>query len=104
MKLTLRIMIALTVVGCVHSQKTSSTSSKNEIISWNTSEGVNRLAESEHKKDFFKLANHFEPQSNKVFCGPATATIILNALRVRTGQKIPKDTSVLSKKDMTYVK
>ena len=104
MKILVPLFLLGAVTGCVHSHSSHSNSSAGDIISWNTDEGVSRLAESQYKVDFFKLANHFEPQSNKVFCGPATATIILNALRVRTGKKLPKDTSVLSKRDMTYVK
>lgn len=40
-----------------------------------------RLERSKHKIDFFRLANQFETQQNVGYCGPASATIVLNALR-----------------------
>jgi len=42
---------------------------------------MKRLERAEAKVDFFRLANHFESQVNLGYCGPATATIVLNAVR-----------------------
>ncbi|PHS72417.1 MAG: phytochelatin synthase [Cycloclasticus sp.] len=91
-------IIALT--GCA----THTVSSQQQVISWNTSEGVQRLSSSKHNVDFFKLANHFESQSNKLFCGPTSATIVLNALRLRQSPiELPKGLALLSQQDLTYL-
>jgi hypothetical protein len=44
-------------------------------------ESMKRLERSTAKVDFFRLANHFESQQNMGYCGPASSTIVLNALR-----------------------
>jgi hypothetical protein len=74
------------------------------ITSWNTQEGIERLASSQHKVDFFKLANHFESQTNRFFCGPTSSAIVLNALKVRNGDfELPQDQSLLSEKDREFL-
>jgi hypothetical protein len=55
------------------------------------------------KKDFFKLSNHFETQSNRVYCGPTTAAIVLNALRARKAKVIPTDPTVLFSEEKKYL-
>ncbi len=61
-----------------------------EVTDWSSPEGIRRLERSHAKADFFRLANHFESQKNKVFCGPATAVIVLNAFRIGS-ETIPLD-------------
>lgn len=74
------------------------------LVLWQSPEGIARLAASQHKVDFFKLANHFESQSNKLFCGPTSAAIVLNALRVRNSSlDLPQDKTLLSKQDLTHL-
>ena len=53
------------------------------LVPLTSAEGMTRLARSTARADFPHLANEFEPQENKAFCGVATATIVLNALRDR---------------------
>lgn len=36
--------------------------------------------------DFFRLAPRFQPQANPLYCGVATATVVLNAVRQRDGR------------------
>jgi len=43
---------------------------------------VERLDGAEAKVDFFTLANHYEGQEHGGLCGPTSAVIVLNALRV----------------------
>jgi len=69
---------------------TSATAKTPDIIDWSSEDGIIRLERSKHKVDFFLLANNFESQSNKLFCGPTSAVIVLNALR-RGGEKVPQD-------------
>ncbi|MEO1882822.1 MAG: phytochelatin synthase family protein [Methyloprofundus sp.] len=74
------------------------------MVEWGSSEGIRRLEESNYKTDFFKLANHFESQHNKIFCGPTSAAIVLNSLRVRNGNvQIPEDKTLLNQFDLQYL-
>ncbi len=74
------------------------------IKKWGSPEGISRLEQSKYKVDFFKLANHFESQHNKIFCGPTSAAIVLNSLRVRNGKlKIPEDKTLLNQHDLKYL-
>ena len=75
-----------------------------ELIPWQSEEGVIRFERSKHKTDFFQLANHFESQSNKIYCGVASSAIILNALRLgKEDIVLPKDESLLSKDKRRYL-
>ena len=51
------------------------------VVPFASTESIKRLERAEAKVDFFHLANHFESQINLGYCGPATATIVLNVLR-----------------------
>ncbi|MBY0370418.1 phytochelatin synthase family protein [bacterium] len=53
-----------------------------DLVDWSSQEGIHRLERSKHKVDFFKLANHFESQRNRLYCGPTTGIILLNAFRL----------------------
>ncbi len=52
------------------------------LVPFASEESMVRLDRATEKTDFFTLANHFESQQNGAMCGPATAVIVLNALRV----------------------
>lgn len=54
------------------------------LVSWSSEEGARRLARAQQKVDFFPLANNFQSQTDKLLCGPTTAAIVLNALRLNT--------------------
>ena len=74
------------------------------MVNWGSAEGIRRLEESKYKTDFFTLANHFESQHNKIFCGPATAAIVLNSLRIRkTDMQLPEDKTLLNQSDLKYL-
>jgi hypothetical protein len=51
------------------------------LVPFATPESMKRLDRSKAKVDFFHLANHFESQQNMGYCGPASSTVVLNALR-----------------------
>ncbi|OED50078.1 hypothetical protein ACH42_01460 [Endozoicomonas sp. (ex Bugula neritina AB1)] len=53
-----------------------------KVIDWTTETGKKRLLESTVNNDFFTLANYYQAQDNKFFCGVASASIVLNALRI----------------------
>jgi hypothetical protein len=51
------------------------------LVPFAAAESEKRLARATAKVDFFRLAVHFESQQNMGYCGPASATIVLNAIR-----------------------
>lgn len=53
----------------------------NGVLPFAAPESMARLERAPAKVDFFHLSNHFEGQVNMGYCGPASATIVLNALR-----------------------
>lgn len=75
-----------------------------ELIPWSTPEGIKRFERSQYKKDFFPLANHFESQANRIYCGPTTAVIVLNALRVKDKKVLAdEDQRILNSKERAYL-
>lgn len=103
------IIITVAVSACVsqvETQKTTSTQERQQsiLVNWQSEAGMQRFASAHVKQDFFKLANHFESQTNKAFCGPTSATIVLNTLRVRKGLlELPEDRSLLQAEDMQHL-
>jgi hypothetical protein len=72
------------------------------LLDFGSEAGMARLAEAGMKADFAALANHFEAQSNALFCGPTTATIVLNALQARL-PGLPRDRSRLRPEDHDHL-
>jgi len=104
--LTILFLLLLSACSSQPQQPTSSSAIKSNtaLINWGSPKGIRRLEQSQYKIDFFTLANQFESQTNKIFCGPTTAAIVLNALRIRKGQHtLPQDTSLLTKSDKIYL-
>lgn len=100
-QLGLFVILAVAVVFSLYSKPATT-----ELVLWGSDEGITRLSRSSAKSDFFKLANHFEAQNNKIYCGVASSVIVLNALRVRNEHKqklLPRADSVLSKADREYI-
>lgn len=56
------------------------------LVNWDTLEGIKRLERSDYREPFFRLANYYQPQMNPLYCGIATSVMILNAMRIPTGQ------------------
>ncbi|RTR36504.1 phytochelatin synthase [Shewanella canadensis] len=74
-----------------------------ELVSWNSNEGISRLEQARVKHDFYALTPHFEGQSNKVFCGVASMAIVANTLRVdRDATDIPLDESRISTQERRF--
>ena len=95
-------VLICSITACSVAKKNIST--EQLIIGWGSPEGIARLEESKYKIDFFKLANHFESQHNKIFCGPTSAAIVLNSLRIRHDSvHIPEDKSLLGPADLKYL-
>ncbi|QBY45990.1 phytochelatin synthase family protein (plasmid) [Arsenophonus nasoniae] len=76
-----------------------------KTIDLNTPEGIHRLERTKYKNDFFSLIQQFEGQENKVYCGIASATIVVNALRVKNKEKanqIKPDSTRISLDEQIY--
>lgn len=71
-------------------------------LSWSEDEALERLLYSEYHDDFARLSNFHESQENKMFCGVATATTLLNALEIGN-DSIPLDDSLVSKEEREYL-
>jgi hypothetical protein len=66
-----------------------------DLLPWSAPESMDRLARSKQKVDFVRLTNQFESQQNIGYCGPATAVIVLNTLRIdNTAASKPRDESL----------
>ncbi len=77
MKITLLfISLVFAVVSC-NSVPQKTNLPRNLIAKWSSEESKIRLQRSING-DFFQLASYYEPQQNKLYCGPATGTILLN--------------------------
>ena len=75
-----------------------------KTVAWGSDEGIARLEQSQYKVDFFVLANQFENQTNKAFCGPTSVAIVLNALRLQNSSvKKPKDESLVEQSARRYL-
>lgn len=69
------------------------------VLEWSDPAAVVRLERADAKADFFALANQFQSQTDKISCGPTTATVVLNALRLSNKAFAkPVDTEILDAK------
>ncbi|QSQ19697.1 phytochelatin synthase family protein [Pyxidicoccus parkwayensis] len=70
------------------------------LVSFAAPESIKCLERSRYKVDFFHLANQFESQGNKAFCGPTSSVIVLNAVRVGNDAVVkPQDPLLVSAED-----
>ncbi|WP_374400159.1 phytochelatin synthase family protein [Niveibacterium sp.] len=77
-------------------------STARELLPFGSAAGMARLARASGTADFPALANQFEPQSNRAFCGPTTAAIVLNA--IHSGHRdAPHDRRRLQPDDEKYL-
>lgn len=73
------------------------------LVEWNSSQSLERLARSSNKSDFFPLSNHFVSQNNKIFCGLASASIVLNALRLGRKTGLPQDRQSIAEDELAWL-
>ena len=73
------------------------------LVAWDTDESAARFWRSAHKADFFALSNHFVSQDNKIYCGPASSVVVLNALRLRKREELPQDRRPITAADMAWL-
>ena len=68
------------------------------LVPFASEEGLARLDRSSARVDFPVLANQYEEEWNGAFCGPASAAMVLNAVKGRGGD-LPRDSSRLRAED-----
>ena len=73
------------------------------LVPWDSKESAQRLSRSSHKQDFFPLSNHFVSQSNKIFCGLASVSIVLNALRLGRKKNLPQDKQSIKEEELVWL-
>lgn len=73
------------------------------LVEWQSGESIQRLARSDHKADFFPLSNNFTSQDNKIFCGPVSSAIVLNALRLGRRSGLPEDRRSIGKDELAWL-
>ena len=73
------------------------------LVEWTSEESAARFASSSHKADFFPLSNHFVSQDNRIYCGPASSAIVLNALRLGKREGLPQDRRAIAAEDMAWL-
>ena len=72
-------------------------------VEWESRESAERLSRSSHKTDFFPLSNHFISQDNRIFCGPVSSAIVLNALRLGKREGLPRDRRSIAEDEMAWL-
>ena len=85
------------------SQATGDAGAPVVLVEWESDESSERLSRSAHKKDFFRLTNHFLSQDNKIFCGPVSSSIVLNALRLGRKKTLPQDTHSIREDERAWL-
>ena len=72
------------------------------LVPFASDEGLARLARSHAKAGFAALVNQYEAQYNGAFCGPTSATIVLNTVYSRT-DKLARDPTKLHAGDLAFL-
>jgi len=85
------------------SQATGDAGAPVVLVEWESDESSERLSHSAYKKDFFRLTNHFLSQDNKIFCGPVSSSIVLNALRLGRKKTLPQDTHSIREDERAWL-
>jgi hypothetical protein len=74
------------------------------LVAFASPEGFARLARASANADFPALVNQFEPQSNGIFCGPTSATIVLNTVLRQRNDLLPRDASRFSAQELDRIR
>jgi len=102
LRVGLSIVLSALMACATPGRDSSSVAAPPALTAFTSEEGLARLAQSTAKADFAALANQFEAQYNAAFCGPATAAIVLNAMRGRADD-LPRDRSRLRPEDLRHL-
>jgi len=81
MRLTTLLLLAATAAGIVGA-RAETLPLPEGVIAFDSDEGEALFFGAEARKDYFPLSMHFASQINPAYCGPATISMVLNALEV----------------------
>ena len=101
-RIALMLLLATVQLPAAFALDTAPATISQELVPFSSDEGLARLARATAKVNFPALANQFEAESNVAFCGPASAAIVLNAVRGRSPDR-PRDRSRLRSEDLKYI-
>ena len=99
----LSLTVAVGMIGVPSPSHAQTTPGSPVLVDWTAPASQARLARSAHKVDFFPLSNHFIGQDNRIFCGPTSVAIVLNALRPRHPDA-PLTTHSLTPEDRAWMR
>jgi len=101
-RIALAVFLAVTLAAPTLARDEAAPAVAQGLVAFASDEGMARLARSTAKVDFPELANQYEAQSNSIFCGPTTAAIVLNSIRIHSPD-LPRDHNRLRPEDLRYV-
>ena len=99
----LSLVAAVCMIGVPSPSHAQETPGSPVLVDWTAPASQARLVRSAHRVDFFPLSNHFIGQDNKIFCGPTSVAIVLNALRPRHPDA-PLTTHSLTPEDRAWMR
>jgi hypothetical protein len=105
LKKGLLLIAMITLVSCAYSKKPTlqPIAEQVELIEWSSDASAARFSKSDYKVDFFPLSNNYVSQDNGFVCGPASAAMVLNTLKLRRSEDLPFDESSISKSERKYI-
>jgi len=95
---TIPLFLSLFLLANAMPALAAETAKAPSLVEWNTPESRIRIARAVNV-DFFTLSNNFESQDNAMYCGPASAVIVLNSFKLRNTKEIPADESSIAKSE-----
>jgi hypothetical protein len=101
-RIALAALAVLALAGPAHALDAPAQRAAVTLVPFDSDEGLARLDHADAKVNFAALANQFEAQSNAAFCGPTTATIVLNTVYGRS-KDLPHDRTRLRAEDLQFV-
>ena len=101
-RLAVAFFLAAGLLTAAYARDAAITVVSRGLVPFASDEGLARLSRSDARVNFPTLANQFEAEYNGAFCGPASAAIVLNAVRGRSPD-LPRDKSRLRADDLKHL-
>ena len=100
-RIFLALVLALAPLPAALALENTTPTVSQGLVSFSSDEGLVRLSRSDARVNFPALANQFEAEYVGAFCGPASAAMVLNAVRGRS-EDLPRDASRYRSEDLQY--
>jgi hypothetical protein len=101
-RLVVALILAAGQLTATHAEDSAANIVSQGLVPFASDEGLTRLSRSDARVNFPALANQFEAEYNGAFCGPASAAIVLNAVKGRSSD-LPRDKSRFRADDLKYL-